>query len=374
MLVAYSDSEDEDAEPTSSVAPAPAVAAPAPPPTALIAAAGPLAKKQRKEINLQALLQKHDVDLPFEDAVKLPVDFFDSGPVREPDASDDVTPRIGGGWSALSAMLPPPKNASKAGAKSVSSLYANAKPLAKKAAGVPSAPPSGPAASPAAGPSVGPGVGSGGGSGSGSGSAQAGPAPCLAVAAAAAMGEPDEMDDGMPAAPAPLLRPRLNTSMYDVAPPAADPYTAAAGPALPGGAPDGALPYDVPAGPAFGPPTDDGVAVEGYDEVAAGYGGYDLSEGRVLDIDQAAMAKMVGQARQYDFNVPSAPQEVKVSAGFWSRTSGEVVQHYQPSSLQKRKHQINSLAAQAKAAAGDISKRSSSSMKSKKETAAKYGW
>ena len=49
-------------------------------------------------------------------------------------------------------------------------------------------------------------------------------------------------------------------------------------------------------------------------------------------------------------------------------------QQYQANSQQKRKHQINSLAADAMARSSEIAARGSKGMKSKKETAAKYGW
>lgn len=42
---------------------------------------------------------------------QLPDDFFDSAPPREEDAGDK--PLAARGWSALSSMLPPPKNAAK---------------------------------------------------------------------------------------------------------------------------------------------------------------------------------------------------------------------------------------------------------------------
>lgn len=65
------------------------------------------------EVDLQALLQKHDVALPFEEAAKLPADFFDGGSTAiEPDAGKSA-PKGGGGWSALSSLLPAPKNAGK---------------------------------------------------------------------------------------------------------------------------------------------------------------------------------------------------------------------------------------------------------------------
>jgi len=173
----------------------------------------------------------------------------------------------------------------------------------------------------------------------------------------------------MPSAqpPSALLRPRLNTSIYDEpqAPPAASLAASA-----------DSLMDDMPViGPSVGPsPLPDGMMVEGYAEAGHDeHGGYDLSEGRVVDISQEEMRKVIGQSKQYDF-APPPQKEVKIAANFWSRTSGAVEAHYQASSLQKRKHQINSLAADAAARSSEIAARGSKGMKSKAETAAKYGW
>ena len=72
--------------------------------------------------------------------------------------------------------------------------------------------------------------------------------------------------------------------------------------------------------------------------------------------------------------MPPPKDEVKISATFWNRASGGMEQQYQANSQQKRKHQINSLAADAMARSSEIAARGSKGMKSKKETAAKYGW
>ena len=361
-LVAYSDSEDD--EPGADSAP-PAVPVAPPAASTSLPTAAPPAKRPRMEVDLQALLQKHDVALPFEEAAKLPADFFDGGSTAiEPDAGKSA-PKGGGGWSALSSLLPAPKNAGKVGVKSASSLFANAKPLVRKASAAAAAPSVSPAEIGGAGPS---------------GATWAEEEPGLTrltglTGLTTAADEPYAHASGSrlaaPTAAPQLLRPTVHTSLYESAPPACTGLSSAALTA----APDVELSYDVPAGPARGPPVDSvDSAVEGYDEAVAGYGGYDLSNGRVVDVDPAALRKIIGQSRQYDFVAPPPPQETKIAANFWSRTSGDVVQQYQPSSLQKRKHQINSLAAQAAAQASDVALRSSKSMKSKKETAAKYGW
>jgi proline-rich protein PRCC len=359
MLVAYSDSEDEDQEPASAPAP--------PPPTQPSAPAEPPAKKARKEINLQALLQKHDVALPFEAASKLPADFFDSGPAREADAGE-LKERVSGtsGWAALSSLLPPPKNTSKV--SKASTLYANAKPLNRGTAKAASRPSAGAAASSEpAGPSV---VGS------------VGPSPSAAVGSCSAVGDEtsaplggelfgsqdaDEADPGVGTGQVSALRPRVVTDMYGESSP--QPATAA-GPQQPV-----ALGLGPELGPAMGPslPGDGtaGYAELGYPEAGMGYP--DLSEGKVVDVSQADLRKALGAAKQYEFT-PAPKQEVAIAASFWSRKTGTVESQYQASSLQKRKHQINSLAADAAQQAAVIAANGAKTNKSKAQTAAKYGW
>ena len=72
--------------------------------------------------------------------------------------------------------------------------------------------------------------------------------------------------------------------------------------------------------------------------------------------------------------VPAPPQEVKIAAEFWNRSSGSKESTYQPSRLQKRKHQINSLAAQCAEQRVELEQRMRHGSKSKAQTAAKYGW
>ena len=61
-------------------------------------------------------------------------------------------------------------------------------------------------------------------------------------------------------------------------------------------------------------------------------------------------------------------------AEFWNRSSGSKESTYQPSRLQKRKHQINSLAAQCAEQRVELEQRMRHGSKSKAQTAAKYGW
>jgi len=357
MLVDYSDSEHEDDE-APSAAPVPA----APKPAAQLAAAfAPPAKRARVEVNLQSLLQKNDTALPFEEASKLPADFFDSARVREPDAGEADAPATRG-WAALSSMLPAPKNQPKSGPSKLDpgALFRNAKPL-KRGSAV----------------------------GAGSGSAYADVAPFSSAAPMTSL--PPAADPAGPAVewppakeaeavaadedsaagaasssvhapppPAASLLPRVRVGMYD-APAAEESADASSAP----------LPYEVPVGPAMGP--ESAVAEAAYGDVTAAYGEH-IDEERIVDVSMDAMRKAMGQAKQYDFAVPANNEEVKIASKTWSRSSGTVEQSYKASSLQKRKHQINSLAADAAQRSAEVYARGTKGMKSKKETAAKYGW
>ena len=368
MLVDYSDSEEDEAEGASaapSTALPPPAPAPRPPPPA---PTGPPAKKQKKEINLQSLLSKNDAALPFEAAGQLPADFFDSARVREPDAGEDQSQQDeppARGWAALSSMLPAPKNVPKAGASRVdpSALFRNAKPLKRPGAGA-------------------------GASGASASTSTAPPAPVDGDAPSASglgsllgsgLGDDDDDDDDavggagafglggaiVPPAAAALL-PRINVGMYAAS--ASEDTSAAA---------ETSLTYELPAGPApMGPSA--GAAEAAYG--AVGGGGYgeimptDVDESQMVEVNADALLKAMGPAKQYDFMVPAPKQEVKIAASFWSRSSGEKETQYKASTLQKRKHQINSLAADAAVRSAEILAKGSKGLKSKKETAAKYGW
>ena len=138
------------------------------------------------------------------------------------------------------------------------------------------------------------------------------------------------------------------------------------------------LTYEAPVGPAPGPSDLVAEAFYGGDGHGDRYGGAsmpaDFDPSQVVELDADAMARGVGAAKQYDFVVPPPREEVKIAANVWSRTSGQVEQQYKASSTQKRKNQINSLAAEAATRSHEVYARGSKGMKSKKETAAKYGW
>ena len=54
------------------------------------------------------------------------------------------------------------------------------------------------------------------------------------------------------------------------------------------------------------------------------------------------------------FVLDAPKEEAKVEAKFWNRQTSSFATSYQPSSLQKRKHQINSLAHAAMSNAGEL--------------------
>ncbi|CAI5711325.1 unnamed protein product [Hyaloperonospora brassicae] len=70
----------------------------------------------------------------------------------------------------------------------------------------------------------------------------------------------------------------------------------------------------------------------------------------------------------------SSETDVKVKASFWNAQAGTTVSSVKPSRLQRQKHQLNQLAFDAKARDFDLLDRRSASMKTKRETHAKYGW
>ncbi|POM59835.1 Glyceraldehyde-3-phosphate dehydrogenase [Phytophthora palmivora] len=70
----------------------------------------------------------------------------------------------------------------------------------------------------------------------------------------------------------------------------------------------------------------------------------------------------------------SSGQEVKVQASFWNTQAGTTVSTMKPSRLQRQKHQLNQLAFDAKARDFELLDKRSASLKTKRETYAKYGW
>lgn len=66
--------------------------------------------------------------------------------------------------------------------------------------------------------------------------------------------------------------------------------------------------------------------------------------------------------------------DMKVRASFWSTEKGTTVTTIKPSRLQRQRHQLNQLAFDAKAREFELLEKKSSSLKTKAETHAKYGW
>jgi len=87
---------------------------------------------------------------------------------------------------------------------------------------------------------------------------------------------------------------------------------------------------------------------------------------------QDALKQAMGPARQYEVARPA--EETKISASFWNRRTGAVESSHKPSSMQKRKHQINSLAFDCKERSAELQARAAQGFKTKAQTMAKYGW
>lgn len=66
--------------------------------------------------------------------------------------------------------------------------------------------------------------------------------------------------------------------------------------------------------------------------------------------------------------------DMKVKASFWSTEKGTTVTSIKPSRLQRQRHQLNQLAFDAKAREFELLEKKGSSLKTKAETHAKYGW
>ncbi|KAL3899088.1 MAG: hypothetical protein SGPRY_012704, partial [Prymnesium sp.] len=198
----------------------------------------PPAKRAKKEINLQHLLQQQGSQLEFDVKSKLPPNFFDSTEhANEPQSEQPPSSASMG----LFAKLPPPKNAAKKSNISASATYRNARPLhqpegVKMAAAMPS------------------------------------PSPSVSVGAMATPPPSEEQPRGAVAEeaagsstlPRPSLLPRVRTDMYT----AED--TVHATPSQP----EMSLAYDQPAGPAL-------PHADAADELLA-----DVSEERILQINQ----------------------------------------------------------------------------------------
>jgi len=66
--------------------------------------------------------------------------------------------------------------------------------------------------------------------------------------------------------------------------------------------------------------------------------------------------------------------QVKIASLVYDPATGESTTVYKPSKIQKRKHQINSLAYAAAERELELMEKKGSSLKTKSQTQAKYGW
>eukprot|EP00962_Isochrysis_galbana_P041484 scaffold15248_cov115-Isochrysis_galbana.AAC.2 len=332
MLVDYSDSDGEAEAP-----------APAPP-----AAAAPArrAAPVKREVSLAALQQTG----------QLPPGFFETAPAEvEADAGGGEVerprvpaPKAGSaapsrGWAGLSAVLPPPSQPSRGQFGSASDVLAAVgrgdRPATRPAA-LPSAAPTPPAGSfgcgvrvhtdmYAAGSQGGP---SSSGTGDTGGGVVAGSEATDVTysyeAYTAGFGAGDAGRSGSAVGPAPPLM-----------------YSAGGGGGRSGG-------HEVPAD---------------YYEAAAQGGG------AVVTLSQDQLKRAIGPARPHE--VPTPASEVHISASFWNRKTGQIeAGGPKPSKLQKRKHQINTLAAESMQRAHELSAAQASGRQAKQTTAKKYGW
>ena len=123
--------------------------------------------------------------------------------------------------------------------------------------------------------------------------------------------------------------------------------------------------YDVAAGPQL-----PDMAAEQF-AAAAELAGVDAS--KVISISQDTLKRAIRPATEYAI-APKDAEEVKVTAKFFNRSTGSMETTYQPNKLHKRKHQINSLAAECAANSIELAQRRGAGFKTKQETQAKYGW
>lgn len=98
---------------------------------------------------------------------------------------------------------------------------------------------------------------------------------------------------------------------------------------------------------------------------------------RFVDVKQRELTAMSAAETANDSALAQANMDVKdvvVPTKRWDTTKGEATTVMAPSKLQKRKHQINTLAAQAKAATQGAAAMTLHAVSSKRATASKYGW
>ncbi|RYG43863.1 hypothetical protein EON67_12405, partial [archaeon] len=105
---------------------------------------------------------------------------------------------------------------------------------------------------------------------------------------------------------------------------------------------------------------------------ATGAGGTQVIDIRGADLrpawDAAALQSTVAAAQH------AAKKNAGVATRVWNSTAGSVQQTMEPSRTQKRKHQINALAAHAQAQALELADQRGSANRSRATAYARYGW
>ena len=202
-----------------------------------------------------------------------------------------------------------------------------------------------------------------------------------------------ESSDAAAAAPGPAMAPDVGAAvcrhLRRVADPAFSPTT---GPQMPQGGSYEAygLPeadaYPEPAAPAYNPMAGYEQTYQapqgrkrGRDHFSAG--GFDLSEmanQNVIEIHQDQVRKSVDQIDP-DFlaeqrAIAEGKANAKVSARVFNRNTGEIQMVSTQSKTAKRKHQIHTLAVQAKEREFTMQNQKGKFLQTKAQTQAKYGW
>jgi len=96
---------------------------------------------------------------------------------------------------------------------------------------------------------------------------------------------------------------------------------------------------------------------------------------KIIDVNAATLQKRtLKEELEAKLNETVSPQNIKIEAKFWNPRAGDVQTVYQPGKLQKRKHQINSLAFQAQAMEVEVAKTKARGLRTRQQSMAKYGW
>lgn len=99
-----------------------------------------------------------------------------------------------------------------------------------------------------------------------------------------------------------------------------------------------------------------------------------IASGGIVVTEAVSASQVRGEWDPRSVQTSSKPEKVEVQAQFWNMTRGAVETTTAPNKTQKRKHQINSLAFQAKQMEGDINAKKFTGLKTKAQTYGRYGW